>query len=111
MKRNKLLLIAGILSLAYVIYLISYFSKGVTESGGTEAIGAGLATMMVTPHMIVVALAMLFNWIGFFLKARWAALTSGILYAVGMALMIVYAMFVIIQMILSFVAYAQMKKA
>ena len=110
MKRKKTLLAAGILSLIYVIYLIVYFSKGVSESSGSEAICAGLAGMLVTPHLIVVTVAMIFNWIGFFLNVKWAALTSGSLYAVAMALMIPYAMFILIQMILSFVAYAKMKK-
>ena len=44
MKRSKLLLVAGILGGAYLIYLISYFTGSVATSEGAEAIGAGIAT-------------------------------------------------------------------
>lgn len=112
MKRSKLLLVSGILGTLYVIYLIAYFSGAVTKSGdSSEQIGGALATMLVAPHMVVTGIAVIFNWLGFALKAKWAALTAGILYAVAMVLFIMYFMFVIVEMILCFVAYGKMKKA
>lgn len=111
MKRSKMLLISAILSTAYLIYLISYFSGNVASSEGTEAIGAGIAAALVAPHMICVGIAVIFNWIGFAMKASWAALTAGILYAVSMLLMFIYFFFVVLQTIFCFVAYAKMKKA
>ncbi len=110
MKRSKLLLVAGIIGLAYGIYIVTYFFDGVASSSDAEQIGAGLATMLVTPHMAFVWLAVIFNWLGFALKARWAALVAGILYAVAMVMFFMYFMFVIVEMILCFVAYAKMKK-
>lgn len=111
MKRSKLLLIAAIIGTAYGVYLVSYFFGAVDSSSGSEQIGAGIATALVMPHMAFVWLAIIFNWLGFFLKAKWAALVAGILYAVSMVLFFVYAMFVIVEMILCFVGYAKMKKA
>ena len=110
MKRSKLLLAAAILGTLYFVYLIVYFTGGMLSSDSTEALGAGLATALVTPHMICTGIAVLFNWIGWILKARWAALVAGILYAVAMVCMFLYAAFVVLQMIFCFVAFAKMKQ-
>ena len=111
MKRNKLLLAAAIIGTAYLIYLICYFtgSMGVTDSA--EALGAGIATALVTPHMICVGLAALFSWIGWALRARWAALVAGISYAVSIVCMFLCAVFVLLEMIFCFVAFADMQRA
>ncbi len=109
MKRSKLLLAAAILSTLYTLYLIVYFSGAIGGSGGAEALGAGIATAVVMPHMVVVGIATVFNWVAWALRARWAALTAGILYAVSMVLMFMYAMFVIVQTIFCFIAFARMK--
>ena len=110
MKKSKLLLVAAILGTAYGIYLISYFNGAVSDSTGAEQLGAGIATVLVMPHMATVWLAVIFNWLGFFLNLKWSALVSGILYAVSMFLFFMYFMFVIIEMIFCFIAYAKMKK-
>ena len=111
MKRSKLLLVSGIIGALYVIYLISYFGDAVGSSEGMEAVSAGIATVLVMPHAVLVGIAVIFNWVGFALSARWGALTAGILYAVSMLLMPIYFMFVLIEMILCFVAFSKMKKA
>lgn len=112
MKRSKLLLISGIVGTIYIIYLFSYFLGSLFEvSGISEEIGSTIATLLVAPHMVLTLLAVIFNWLGFALKAKWAALVAGILYAVAMAMFIMYFMFVIIEMIMCFIAYARMKKA
>ena len=110
MKRSKLLLISGILSTAYLIYILNYFIGGIFSSDGIESISAGIASALVTPHMLLVGLGVLFNWIGWAMKLRWAALVSGILYAVSILLMFIYAPFVIVQMILCFIAFSRIKK-
>ena len=111
MKRSKLLFISGIIGTIYTAYLFSYFlgsPSGV--SGISDEIGGAIATLIVAPHMILTLLAVIFNWLGFALRAKWAALVAGILYAVAMAVFIIYFMFVIIEMIMCFIAYAKMKK-
>lgn len=110
MKKNKCLLIAFFLGLIYSIYIISYFTGAIGSSEGAEQLGAGIATVIVMPHMIVTLLATIFNGLGCFLNKSGFALTGAILYAVAMVLFPVYFFFVIIQMILSFVGYAGIKK-
>ncbi|MDO4198445.1 MAG: hypothetical protein Q4D13_05605 [Erysipelotrichaceae bacterium] len=110
MKRNVLLLISAIIGTIYGIYLIAYFTGAVSGSSGTEQAGAALAGVLVMPHMAMVWIALIFNWLGYIFKLRWAALVAGILYAVSMVLFFVYFMFVVVEMILCFIAYAKMKK-
>mgnify|MGYP006920849639 CR=1 FL=1 len=109
-KYNKCLLVSFILGAIYAIYLIAYFSGAIGGSDGAEQVGAALATALVTPHMICVILAVIFNGLGVFMNKRGFALTGGILYAVAMVIFIPYFFFVIAQMILSFVGFAKMKK-
>lgn len=111
MKKNKCLLIAAVIGTAYLVYVISHFAGAVTGSDATRAAGGALASMIVAPHVIATLVAVIFNWIGFAMNARWAALTAAILYAVALVLFALYFMFVIVEMILCFVGYAQMKKA
>lgn len=111
MDRSKSLLVSAVLSTLYLIYILSYFANSIfSSSSGTEAVGAGLAGILVAPHIAFVGLGVLFNWIGWGMNLRWAALVSAILYIVSIFLMILYAIFVIVQVVLCFVAFAKMKK-
>ncbi len=118
MNRSKLLLAAAIIGTLYLIYLITYFTGGIVSSTGgivssddvAWAIGTGLAATLVMPHTVCVGIAVIFNWLGWGLKARWAALVAGIMYAVSMVCMFLYAMFVVLEMIFCFVAFAKMKQ-
>lgn len=94
-----------------MIYLIGYCSSTASSSEGAEAIGVAIGIAMIMPHAVVAGIAVIFNWVGFALSARWGALTAGILYAVSMLLMPIYFMFVVIEMILCFIGFAKMKKA
>ena len=110
-KKNKCLVISFILGFCYCIYIVSYFGNAVSSSQGMRQVGAGIATALVTPHMILAVLATIFNGIGWdYYKPRFA-LAGAILYCCAMVVFIPYFMFVIIQMILSFVGYSQLKKA
>lgn len=109
-KKSKLALISGILSLVYLIYLISHFVGGVGSSTGAEQAGAALATALVFPHMLAVGIGLIFNMLGYFLNSRAFVLVGAILYSVSILLFMVYFMFVIVQMILSYIAFAKMKK-
>ena len=111
MKRSKCLLISAILGTLYLVYIINYFVNGVASTSGSEQIGVGLATALVAPHMFLLAIAVLFNWIGWIARARWAALTGGILYCVSGFLFLLYVFFEIPSIVLSFVGFAKMKNA
>ena len=92
-----------LLTVIYAFYIISYFAKV-----GSENLGGVLATAIVTPHMVCVAVAAVMSIIGFFGKARWAYLVTGILLVVAGVIFLTYAMMVAIQAILAFITYARM---
>ena len=110
MKKNKCLLVSFILGLIYAIYIVAYFGGAIGGSEGAEQLGAGIATALVTPHMVCVVVAVIFNGLGVFLNKSGFALVGAILYTVAMVLFIPYFFFVIIQMILSFIGFSQLKK-
>lgn len=108
-KKSTLLLISAILGALYAIYIVVYFAGAGAGSNGAEAIGVGIATALVMPHMICAVLAAIFNWLGWAMSSRGFSLTGAILYAVAAVLFPIYAMFVIVQMILSFIGFARLK--
>ena len=111
MKRPITLLLSAIIGTGYAIYIISYFA-GVTtaQTETTEQVGAVIATALATPHMVLVVLAVIFNWLGWLMRFSGFALTGAILYIVGGVLFLLYIPFTIPSMILSFIGYARMKK-
>ncbi len=107
---NKLALVSFVIGLIYFIFLIANFIGSSTTTTGSEQAGALIATALVMPHMITEGVAMIFNGLGTFLNKRAFILVGAILYAVSMVLFPLYFMFVVVEMILSFIAYAKMKK-
>ena len=110
-KLSKCLLISLIIGVAYWIYSASYWT-GTAGSGANtaEQLGSGIATALVMPHLVCTALAVIFNALGLFMKKRGFALTGAILYTVALVLFPMYFIFVIIEMILSYIGFAKMKK-
>lgn len=96
--------IGAILTIAYAIYIVSYFGDASTTN-----VGGFLASALVMPHMLCVALAAVFSLVGFFARKRWAMLTAAILLTAAAVLFTMYAPFVIVQTVLLFIAYARMK--
>lgn len=112
MKKSKLLLVSAIIGVAYLIYSIVYWSGANTGNTDTaSAIGAGIATALVMPHLVCTGIAVVFNILGWAMRSRGFALVGAILYTVAMVLFFAYFMFVVIEAILSYVAFAKMKKA
>lgn len=110
-KKSVLLLIAAIIGLAYSIYLIAHFTGAGSNAESTaESIGVGIATALVTPHMICTMVAVIFNILGWAMNKAGFALVAGILYAVAAVLFFMYAMFVVVEMVLCFVGYARLHK-
>lgn len=110
-KLNIPLLISFILGTLYMLYSLVYWSGAMNSmSNEWEQLGAGIATALVMPHLICTLIAVIFNALGLFFNKRGFALTGAILYSVAMVLFLAYFMFVIIEMILSYVGFAMMKK-
>ncbi len=106
------MLVSALLGGAYLIYSIVYWVSTNTSHGSTaEGIGAGIATMIVFPHLIAACVAFVFNLLAWIMNHKWFALTGAILYTVAAVLFPMYFMFVIIQMILSYVGFAKLLKA
>lgn len=110
LKKSKCLIISAILGIIYSIYLLSYFGSVLTNGQGAEAVGGAIATAMVTPHMICVVLAAIFNLVGALMNKAGFALTAGILYSVAGVLFLPYIFFVIPMIVLSFVGFSSVKK-
>lgn len=112
-KRSVPALIALLLSAAYAGYLFTYFTGGVVASAGDSAqqLGAALAATLIMPHFFVTLVGVLFNAMGYLMRNQGFILVGGILYAVAMFLFIPYFLFLVVQTVLLFVAYARMKKA
>ncbi len=109
-KLSKLLLISFIIGVLYLVYSASYWSGTGAGLDSAEQVGAGIATVLVMPHLICTVIAVIFNGLGLFMRKRGFALAGAILYTVAMVLFPIYFMFVIIEMILSYIGYAKMKK-
>ncbi len=109
-NRSKVLFISAILGTLYTLYLVSYFTGGMSSGDSAEQVGTALATALVLPHAMVLVLAVIFNWVGFFMNKTWAAITCGVLYSVSGVLFLLYIVFEVPMIILSFVGVSKVKK-
>lgn len=119
-KRSILCLLALILTGAYLIYSLMVHmgtaaevsstmqSANSAESAGAK-LGAALAFHILAPHYIMTGLGFLFNLFAYIMAHRGFTLVSAILYAVAMVVFPLYFMFLLIQTIFMFIAYARMK--
>lgn len=108
--RSKALFIGTLIATLYGIYLISHFASAMSSGTGAEQVGGAIATALVTPHMVCVWLGIIFGWLGFFMKASWAALVAAIMFSVGAVIFLLYALFLIPSIILGFIGYANQRK-
>lgn len=118
MKKRSILLFISLLLVA--LYLVLQFKN---YAGGLEAIspeattaeeagaqiGTALGMTLLLPHVILVFLGAIFNAVAWIGKQRWAALTAAILYTVGGVLGFVNFLFLIVPMVLCYVAYGKSK--
>lgn len=108
-KLNKCLLVSFIIGALYGVYSLVYWGGAMGGEGG-EAIGGAIALTLVMPHLVCTLIAIVFNGLGLFLRKQWFALVGAILYTVAMIVFPMYFMFIIIEMILSYIGFAQLHK-
>ncbi|MDD3416360.1 MAG: hypothetical protein PHY47_20550 [Lachnospiraceae bacterium] len=111
LKKSKYsvpLLISMLIGIGYLLYSAFYWSGAGDVLSGSESLGVGIAMILVLPHLVCTAAAVLFNIIAFCINNKWLTLTGAILYVVSMMLFPLYATFVIAEVILSFIAFATM---
>ena len=106
-KRNACIVISLILTIGYLAYCVYYWRYSGDLSFSSQ-LGFNMAHALVMPHIVAVVIAFVFNWIGVILPNRWFILVGAIIYVIAMILMPLYFMFVILQMILSFVGFGLM---
>lgn len=105
MRRSKTEFLCAALGTLYSIYLLAYFAD--TAAG---SIGGSIATMMVTPHMLMCVLGSFFAWIAFFNNKRGMALTAAIMFCVAAVMFTMYAELCIPEIILGFIGYVRIGK-
>lgn len=110
-RGSVLLLIALFVGAAYLAYSASYWTGANTSGTDTDRLGAGIATVLVMPHLVLTILAVVFNALGLFMYSRPFTLVAAILYSVAMVLFPVYFMFVVAEAVFCYIAFARMPKA
>lgn len=110
-NHSKMVLDSTILISLYAIFLMVYFYGGVANSNSVDEAGVGvIATVLVTPHMILIVLGVVFSIVALFANKNWAAITSCILVFVSTLLMPIYFMFTIPLGIIGIIAIVCLQK-
>ena len=104
-KISKLSLLSAAIATLYWVYLMYYFF-----GGGTGGLAGAIAGGIVSPHIFFVLVGVILNWVGTFAKNSWCVLIGAILYCIAALLMFIYAIFLVLPIIFSFVAFALMHK-
>lgn len=112
-RRCLLLLITAVLGLAYVVYLIVYFSGISTaipadDVAGFTQLAAAFALRLVLPHIIAAGLAALLLLAGWWVNNKWLALAGALAYLAAILLFSLYWIFALPLMILSLAAFTVM---
>ncbi len=109
--KSKAAFFATVIATLYGIYSITYWvGANSSTNDDAEAIGAGIATVLVLPHVLVTWLGILFGIIGYFGRKTGFLLTAAILYSVAAVLFFLYAIFLVPSIVLGFVGYSAQKK-
>ena len=108
--KSKCLLVSALLGTLYAIYIISHFFGGVASTDGAEQVGAAIATALVLPHIITLVLAIIFNWVAFAANIKGMAIATGILYSVSGVIFILYFLFLVPMIVLSFIGVSKISK-
>lgn len=108
---NVLFIIAGVLGAAYAVYLSTYMAQAGSSSGSAaERAGAAIALALMTPHLVLVITAVVLNTITIFTNNTVLALLTAIAYSVAAVVFLLYIMFVIPSIVLSWIGFAQLRK-
>ena len=110
MKKSKMLITSAVLATLYGLYIISHFSSEMLNSQGAEAVGVGVATMLVIPHMLCSVLGAIFSVIAVVTYKEWTAIVALSLYYIACVLFPLYAMFTLPIGIIATIGWVIMKK-
>ena len=111
-ERSFALLISAVLGGLYCGYwVIHVLLTAASADGVWGAVGVAIGVGLIAPHLVCALLAFIFNIAGYVSCNRWLVLTGAILYTVAAVVFILYSPFVVIQAVLSYVAFVRMKNA
>lgn len=112
-KRSLALFLALVIGILYYGYCSSHFFGGTLETaqGGeaTEFFASAVASAMVTPHIAIGWIAVVLNLVAFLANSRGCALAAVILYAVSAVVFMMYALFVIPEVVFAIIGYVRLK--
>lgn len=97
--RSLIEFLAAALGSVYSVYLIKYFYFLGDDLAST------IATLIVTPHIVLCVLGSIFMWIGFFDNGKITALVGAILFSVAGAIFMTYLPLCIPIIILGFIGW------
>ncbi len=115
MKRPIISLITALSATAYGIFVVANLAGAFAETtaGSTSdatAVGAAIGVGLFLPHVLLVWLGVLINWVGYGVRMPGLTLTAAILYAVAAFLGFLYIIFMIPIIVLAFISFAQERK-
>lgn len=114
MNRKTLmpLMISAVLGIVYTVIILLFYGNAIFAAGNPLSfIFGALAATLAAPHIVVVAIAAVFNTIAAISSSKAFALASAILYCLGAILFIFFAIFILPSIILCFIGYSNLKKA
>lgn len=115
MKRSIISLITVIAATGYFIFVVNSLVSAFNEtadssSSDAEIAGAAIGVTLFLPHVVIVGIGVLLNWVGYGIKMPALTLTAAILYSVGALFGFIYILFIAPIIVLAFVSFAQERK-
>lgn len=107
---SKTLMASAILGLIYVLYLFLYFSGVIGTADEYGVLALGLASMIVTPHLVLMSVGTAFSIVATTTNKKWAGLTAYILFYVATAVFPYYIVFSLPIAVLGTVGWYYMDK-
>ena len=114
MKKSPFTLrLAAAIGIFQTKFMWDYIGQYIDIADGTvtysQNLGTELFLAMALPFGVLATSAFVFCLISCLFKQRWAALVAGILYSVSIVCLIPWLWMIVVQMILCYVGFAQMK--
>lgn len=115
MKRPIISLITVIAATGYFIFVVNSLVSAFNETAGSsssdaEIAGAAIGVTLFLPHVVIVGIGVLLNWVGYAVKMPALTLAAAILYSVGALFGFIYIIFIAPIIVLAFVSFAQERK-
>jgi len=111
MRRPLISLITVLAATVYGVYIMALLTGAFTDttSGATtdsEVAGAALGVALLLPHIVLVWVGTLLNWVGYVFKVPGVTLAAAIVYSVAAFLGFVFIVFMIPIVVLSYISFA-----